>query len=1257
MTRARCGLCHSAFRFDPHPRGSCPGGSRASRSTWPAPLGLGAEGLALILGLLVTGPVAAEAQDHPHASPAFLDTTDPRVRDDRPAPTERQVESLRELEREVDRFATSGAGYRDSVTAIARHELLRERRTRHRFYDRQIATEEARQSEARLRAIRLFERFVAQYPDDPTYTPDAMFRLGELYFERSAIEQQLAFERAAATSSEAPDRPDFQPTVALYESLIARFPDYRRIDGVYYLVGYCLNEMGRSAEAVRAWQAVVCANRFSYGTPLENAPADLYADCTPIRPGADMLSETWFRIGEHHFDDYADPHALQRAITAYSRITSDPSDRNYGLAQYKLAWAYFRATRYPEAARAFGELVRWSDEQQRRTGRSGSELRPEAIQYLGIVFAYDDWNENEIVDSDEGERSGLDRIQDPQLLPQDASYTADVYYKLGDVYFDEAKYAEAIAVWELAIGRWPLHRRAPEITNEIARAYQRANMTREAVVARSRLGQYREGGEWYLANADHPRELRIAQQLADNALIGTAVHYHQQAQSERHRCVERRDVALCTQARATYNLAAAAYEGYLEAHRDNPDSYEVQFNLADAMYWSERYEEAAQAYAAVRDSNLDESHLSEAARLVVESLKRAIEREENAGRLVVRHDPPTPAGNPLAVAVIEVPELVQRLANAREVYLARVDARHDTEHVRDAYDYNNALLLLHYGYWDVARARLTRIFEQRCAPGGEENADLAWINLRNMANALEQTEEVARLGVEHGERRCTGEIALDCAQPENAMRAACVEQTDRATIVWQRANDVYHRAEAATGEEQVRLFEEAATMYVGAVNETPSHPMAPAALERAATALERASRFESAGRLYQRILDDVAPRRAENAAEQASFDAIVANAYFRLGINASRFFDYERAVESYRALVDSPRLARSSNAAIQVQRESALSNAAILLENLQDYDRAAEYYRRTAESASSPDMRREAAYRVAEMAFRQRDWTGTIRAMGEFVRRYDSDDAASELVVEARWRIAQAREHTGTQRERRAALEAVVSTYDRHPAPGTLAGERAAHAAFLLADQDRQSFDAFSISAGRARDVRSMAADVMRQVEVGAARAAEAAARYERIETYGAGVWTIAAQARRGRVYETLVRAMLDARVQQLPDDLARSLRGATPAEREQARVGLQDQIRQTLEGQAAPLECRAVARYVMAARLGRRAAVDGEHVQFATERLDAYGEERVIECVAEAHAENPTFAPYTPGELAPVARGQTLTADGEVPPSLDRER
>ncbi|HTU59912.1 MAG TPA: tetratricopeptide repeat protein, partial [Polyangiales bacterium] len=222
--------------------------------------------------------------------PGFLDTAAAPDIQAAPPPTHLQQAALKELEREVKRFTKIGGSYRDTIDALLRREYLRKRYAQDQNYARQIKAEEELEDKARLAAIALFERFIAKYPSDPEYTPDAMFRLGELYFERDSILQQQAQEqylidrdKAAETAQEGAEEPpvaeptkDFNATIELYRRLVRNFPNYAKVDGVYYLIGYCLNEMGNTNEARLAWLNLVCANHYQYtGQEIPNDLAEL----------------------------------------------------------------------------------------------------------------------------------------------------------------------------------------------------------------------------------------------------------------------------------------------------------------------------------------------------------------------------------------------------------------------------------------------------------------------------------------------------------------------------------------------------------------------------------------------------------------------------------------------------------------------------------------------------------------------------------------------------------------------------------------------------------------------------------------------------------------------------------------------------------------------------------------------------------------------------------------------------------------------
>ena len=176
----------------------------------------------------------------------------------------------------------------------------------------------------------------------------------------------------------------------MYQRLVQTFPAYDKLDGVYYLIGYCHAETGRwdiartgvaqprvreslhvhrrgAAEGERprrrrrgSRQGASCARARAEDAAAAAPSAaleDPYAECQPAVKDSKFWAETWLRIGEYHFDFDVTPSGLSHAISAYNKVLEKPDDRNYNLALYKLAWTYYRASRYPEAMENFWKLV------------------------------------------------------------------------------------------------------------------------------------------------------------------------------------------------------------------------------------------------------------------------------------------------------------------------------------------------------------------------------------------------------------------------------------------------------------------------------------------------------------------------------------------------------------------------------------------------------------------------------------------------------------------------------------------------------------------------------------------------------------------------------------------------------------------------------------------------------------------------------------------------------------------------------------
>lgn len=217
----------------------------------------------LLLTLLTLATARASAQDVARPEPAAS-------AQQQPAPsrfsglgrTPEQEKLLEELSEAVQRYEEESREYKREIQRLIEKKYRDKRDRLADSYEKAISGMEAQERQERLAAIARFEEFLRRYPDEPRYTPDVMFRLAELYYERSsdahlvALREQEEKLRSLPESAEPPPepQPDFNPSIALYRQLLDRFRDYRLNDGAWYLLGYCLEKQNAFEEGLAAYQ-------------------------------------------------------------------------------------------------------------------------------------------------------------------------------------------------------------------------------------------------------------------------------------------------------------------------------------------------------------------------------------------------------------------------------------------------------------------------------------------------------------------------------------------------------------------------------------------------------------------------------------------------------------------------------------------------------------------------------------------------------------------------------------------------------------------------------------------------------------------------------------------------------------------------------------------------------------------------------------------------------------------------------------------
>jgi len=1124
-------------------------------------------------------------------------------------------------------YAREVVSYRKAASAIIKRTYYEKLKAIRDKYEPEIVANEKEERQRRMDAIAVLEGFLRKYPADRKWTPDVMFRLAELYYEKASDEfltaqdnYQKALDSDNPPTGE-PPKVDYNQTVALYRRLLNEFPNYRLLDATYYLLGFCLGEMGQEPEARQALLALVCANHYKpLDTPEARKPStgmgtgelvDYYKDCTPIKKDSKFLPESWTRVGEMHFDAAE----LGWAISAYSRVLAFKDSPYYDKAIYKLAWSYYRDNRFLDAINEFDGLVKWADSKKAAGDKFGSELRPEAVQYLGISFSESDWDGDTLPDPE----TGLQRAQNFYRNREGEPHVKEVFQRLGDIYFDSTKYAEAIEVYKYILQMWPFFADAPKLQEKIVKAYERDRNLIAAAKERETLGRnYSKGSEWYKQNVNNPEALAAAAQLAEDALLTAATNVHAAAQACRAKAQD--DSAKLAECQATYRTAAELYEKYLNAYPNSKRAYEFSAFYADALYYGGQTEQAIRAYMVVRDSNVDNKYQKDAALQVIKGYEQIIDQLKQEKRI---EDPPIPdeKNTQPPVAPLPMHDLYKKYMDALDWYVANLP----DERVPDL-RYASAVLMLKHRMWPEARARLFEIADAYCADKpeigfkaydavlttyfidfnieDEEAKDCALGRLLSVVDkfsdspcsksplakpyltriaeikaSVKTTVIKKRLDIAlENEEKGTDKQLVQCR--DGAGGIAVVTGTAAAPTLAAGKTAAPGQARSKTGTD---LDEGLALDLLDLIAANPKDQDAPSNLNNACVIYEKIFKYGEATKCYERLAHDYPET------------PLAQDAVWNAARNQYRFFEFDKAVSGYLKVATDPKFANYDH------RKEALGIAAQLLDNDQQYPRAAELYKKYADAIEDKPSDSAQAYAFACTAMEKSHETAKeTTCLRTLIKRYGKQPAAGEFVVKAYLQLA----HLAEQgRDKRAVLVAYKHVRDEFIArklpPATPAAAAAAKADFLILEEKFKAFQAKTLK------FTSNPKQVRKVFDAFTAEAKDLQEQYAAIWQYKDANWTLASFLRRGDIFYEFAQKLIKA-ADNPPDEVKRLSKKACKADPELCGVA-ETQYKDAIYQFVTPVEEEAKKQWkatlVRAADLG----VTNDYVKKARENLSKY--------------------------------------------------
>ncbi len=496
------------------------------------------------------------------------------------------------------------------------------------LYDKKIEELSEDETSKRTNSIAMMERFIKKYPKDKQFTPDILFRLADLYFEKEELdfqqatkdyETQMALFDAKKTSVQPVEpKKTFAKTLNYFKRIINDFPEYNQLDGAYYLTGYIYLQLEDNEEDEK--KRAEYADEAKYHHQLI---VDKFKD-------SPYVSRAYLRIAEYYYEkkpdaDKSPTYYKQFAIENYHNAINVKESDVVDYAMYKLAWSHYTIADqnhledYDKAIDIFASLVQKYDNDKEDLIKL---YREESIDFTSISFV-------------EGYENDLNKLRAYVQKIGNAPYGREVLNKIAMAYYDGQIWKTSIDIYNMILEYYPLYEENPLLYDYIISAYVKLGNEKGTIDARERfLKDYSEESPWYKENFENEKAMAILNNLNSKHLYDAAVYHHDQA----NKFLEsgKKEDSL-----ASFGMASKLYSKFLEDYPLSPDFYNVQFYYALTLFELSQFTEAAKMFKKVRDNNEYFEHAEDASRRLIISYQNALKQliAEGSQKLIEKPNP------------------------------------------------------------------------------------------------------------------------------------------------------------------------------------------------------------------------------------------------------------------------------------------------------------------------------------------------------------------------------------------------------------------------------------------------------------------------------------------------------------------------------------------------------------------------------------------------------------------------------------------
>ena len=661
-----------------------------------------------------------------------------------------------------------------------------------------------------------YRRFLDLNAGDAALRAEALRRLGDLNLESSESER---IERELVTNE------GLRATEAihLYSALLKAYPNYERNDSVLYQL----------------------ARAYELNAQPDKAMASLDRLVTSY-PNSRYIDEAQFRRGELLFSNksYAGAQSAYEAVIKFG-----PTSAFYNQSLYKHGWSLFKQGENERSLESFAGvldsvLVSKGNPKQLieidTLSRPNRELVEDTFRVMSITFSYAD-----------GPKTIDEFVRHRAARP----YYYLLYARLGDLYIEKERYTDAADSYRAFVSQDRNNEKAPLLEMQAIEAYSKGGFPQLVLQGKKEFVENYSYGTAYWQGRTPQGEPKVVAVLKTN-LKDVAQYYHAEAQR--------------TKNVADYQEAAKWYRSYLTSFPDDPDSALTNFLLAETLFESKAYLDAAQEYenTAYGYGGHDKAAAAGYAAIV------AYDKEEEAlsGDAKAKiHSREIDSSLKFAQTFPLHPESAQVLTRAAgELYAAK--------------DYARAIaaaqtLLARQPAVDAAKQRVawTVIANSNFEQGYFDKAEAGYVNAQALmpANDAERPVIVERLAAsiyKQGEQK--NKAGDSAAAVEDFLRVSTMAPTSKV-----RATADFDAAALLIGAKQ---WDRAIVVLEGFRRNFPESPLQPDVTRKLAVAYAESNRPAQAAMEFERIAE--APGETPEVQREATLQA--ADLYDKAGDTA-----------------------------------------------------------------------------------------------------------------------------------------------------------------------------------------------------------------------------------------------------------------------------------------------------------------------------------------------------------------------------------